>query len=610
MQNVLTTTRINLALHKFYIKRAWKELRKNRKYQLINLALVVAVLLFIITDQKYIFFHLTFLILIYGAFIWSLLSFVYHAGFWIPVITIAMLLAVNNGVSTVSDLIDLLFLTLIVFVVFGLARKRTIAEKGRQASETSYRRLVELTFESVFIVVDEKIASVNSHAIKLFKAADGEELIGKPIREFLHPSGFERFKLLTQSAIDSNGELGLFEEQLVRLDNTYVDIEAVGLVITYREKQGIQFILRDITERKQAEEVIRLSIAKFQGLVETAPDVIIFCEQNGVITLVNAQAERMFGYKCEELIGNSIDLLFPDRLWEKHYLHRTNSQSSPQPLEMGAGLSLVGRHRDGYEFPINVKLSPVFTEKGLNFMTIIRDINDREQAEQHIIHAARLVALGQMSAVLAHELNNPLQIIKGYLELILDFPLEPGEKESYLQTIRQQIDRLHDGCWRVLDYARLKQEPRKPVALADLLRQVLTLADKQRQQSGIRIVLDFQDVPQVLVVPGLVFQVFLNLVINALESANKKNDDHLRIELKSEEGLVKVSFTTYGATIPSNDLPHIFEPFYTTKPDSSGLGLWISRYLVGKNKGTLDAKNLLNGLGVVFTVKFPPVTTI
>jgi two-component system NtrC family sensor kinase len=139
-----------------------------------------------------------------------------------------------------------------------------------------------------------------------------------------------------------------------------------------------------------------------------------------------------------------------------------------------------------------------------------------------------------------------------------------------------------------------------------LIKEVLTLTGKQLQQSQIRVELDFQDVPPVLIAPDPLVQVFLNLVINAIESTtSNEGDKSLHIKLGTDDDQIYISFTSNGPSIPAEDLPHIFEPFYSTKLEGSGLGLWISHNLVEQYDGRLMARNLPDEEGVVFTVSFP-----
>lgn len=585
-------------------KRVWKELRKNKRFLFIDLALFVTGFLLFLTDEKKILLNLMFMLLIYGAFFWSLLAFVYRVGLWIPVATISLFLAVIQGDINGIELIDIPMLGFILLMVFGIARRRTSAEKSLRASEKQYKRLVELAFESIIILVDEKFVFVNTQAVKLFNATCEADLIGDSIGKYLHPASFEGFRVWAGRMIHETVELPLFEDQFVRPDHTYVDAEIAGLVITYQNQPALLFVIRDITARKQAEKALRESYIKYQELLESAPDAIIVSDRDGNITLVNAQTEAIFGYSRRELIGKSVELLLPHDLQEMYLQYRICCITSPKLHHLGNEFDFFGRRKDGSELPIDVKISRFFTEDGLRITTIIRDVTERKEAEEQVVRAARLAALGQMSTALAHELNNPLQIIKGYLDIILDFPTQLEERNSYLQIIRQQINRMDEDAQNILNYSRPRQKPSQLVHVTDLIGQVLTLADKQLRQCGLHVVQEFEEVPPILAAPDSLVQVFLNMVINAAESSREVGS-LLRIALKAKDDEVTLSFITTGPTIPDKDLPYIFDPFFTTKPGGTGLGLWISRNLVEQNQGSLNAQNLADGEGVVFTVAFP-----
>ena len=181
----------------------------------------------------------------------------------------------------------------------------------------------------------------------------------------------------------------------------------------------------DITERKRLEE-------RFRRVVESAPNAIVMINPAGEIVMVNAQAERVFGYSREELLGQPVEMLVPRTISRSSPGNADEFFADPQPRPMGAGRDLFGLKKDGSEFPVEIGLNPIETEDGTMVLSAIVDITERKTAEAalkesqdrlqelhaELLHVSRLSAMGQMAAMVAHELNQPLTAISNYMEAV------------------------------------------------------------------------------------------------------------------------------------------------------------------------------------------------
>jgi len=171
---------------------------------------------------------------------------------------------------------------------------------------------------------------------------------------------------------------------------------------------------------------------RFRLVVEAAPSAMVMVDRTGAIVMVNAQAERMFGYPRDQLLGQSVEILVPARYRAHHPGLRETFHGHPRTRPMGAGRELYGLRKDGSEFPIEIGLNPIETDEGLMVLSSIVDITERKSAEAalrdsdrrlqelhaELLHVSRLSAMGQMAAMVAHELNQPLTAISNYMEAI------------------------------------------------------------------------------------------------------------------------------------------------------------------------------------------------
>src|SRR6185369_8517588 len=206
----------------------------------------------------------------------------------------------------------------------------------------------------------------------------------------------------------------------LRKDGTEFPIEISLSPLETEEGLLVSSAIRDITDRKKAEE-------KFRGLLESAPDAMVIVDRRGRIVLINAQTERLFRYKRHELLGQSVETLVPERLRAKHPALRGGYFEAPKPRPMGGGVDLFGLRRDGTEFAAEISLSPIETPEGTLVTAAIRDITDRKQMEERMQQANRLKS--EFLANMSHELRTPLNAIIGFAELMHDRLVDPGSPE-------------------------------------------------------------------------------------------------------------------------------------------------------------------------------------
>ena len=358
-------------------------------------------------------------------------------------------------------------------------------------------------------------------------------------------------------------------------------------------------------EEARIREIIR-SENTTRAILEAATEGVLIVRRDGRIARVNRRTEEMFGYARDELVGQSLEMLVPERLATGHAAHRASYFTSPRSRMMGHGLQLFGRRRDGIEFPVEVGLSHITTEDGPLGIALITDISERVNLERSARQAEKLAAIGTLAAGLAHEINNPIGIISTRIEAML---LEAGDA-GLAQETREDLKVLHRNAMRVVDITRrvltLARSPsaeRVAVDLNVVVEDAVALLRKQLSKEGVEITTELA--PKLLSIrgsPGSLQEVLLNLVLNAAQSITDRGRVVLRTA--STASGVEVSVEDTGCGIPADKLETIFDPFYTTKPHGTGLGLSVSLNIVREHGGTIDVKSE-PGRGTTFIVRLP-----
>jgi len=563
-----------------------------------------------------------------------------------------------------------------------------------------------------------------------------------------------------------------------------------------------------------SDEISAPADAKFQHLLESAPDALVIVDDTGRIVIANHQAEALFGYDRSELIGQSVDLLLPEHLRAVHMHHRADYMSEPRTRPMRSGYTLKARRKDGSEFPTEVSLSPLQTENGLLITSVIRDVTERTRsaeqlerrvarrtahlnallelskdllpargldtllqramshtmtlvpeatcgaiylyeaasnrlaprassgfsqlpaphvptalgalglaftsrctqianstaefmaltpdltdeqklqllralnlrelptgalaiplvahdqavgvvlllrnrgsgpfatearptlegmanltaaaileersvrraatlssqlanleeqqralterlssAEAAILQAARLAAVGQLAAAIAHEINNPLYAARNALYLLEDEPHEQDGASNYLAIAREQLTRIAGIIQRMRDFYRPARGDLAPANINQLVEDTLALAVLNTRHVAIEMIFTpDHTLPNVLCNADQLRQVFLNLVLNAIEAMPNGGTITVRTIAGPTVALIEIQDTGIG--IPDDIRSHLFEPFFTNKPNGTGLGLSISAHIVTQHGGQIEVEST-EGQGSVFRIVLP-----
>jgi two-component system sensor kinase FixL len=395
-------------------------------------------------------------------------------------------------------------------------------------------------------------------------------------------------------------EGGGFEERHWSPLNSPVFGENCELVYIIHSVQDVTQ-LRELGDRVRLEQQLRSSEARWQSVIESAVDGIVVIDAKGRVEAFNPAAERLFGYTEAELVGQNVNVLMPSPYHAEHdgYLERYLSTGKAKII--GSGREVSGRRRDGTVFPVHLAVGEMTVQGERKFTGILHDLSARVRMEVQLREQAALAKLGEMAAVIAHEVKNPLAAIRGAIQVI-GGRLPAGSREAaVMKDIITRVDGLNGLMKDLLLFARPPQPRPAPVDITTIISSTADLLAEDPTMRRVQVAIE-GSAPPLIADAELLKIVFVNLLVNAAHAMEGGGTIH--VSITPVDGVCEVAFRDSGPGIQRDVLEKIFMPFFTTKPRGTGLGLPTVKRLVEAHAGSIRVECPAAG-GTMVTVCLP-----
>ena len=351
----------------------------------------------------------------------------------------------------------------------------------------------------------------------------------------------------------------------------------------------------------------------YKAILETTVDAIITIDSQGIVQTFNAAAEKIFGYRAEEVIGNNVKMLMPEPYQSEHDGYIGRYLKTGVPKIIGTGRQVNGLRKDGTEFPMDLAVSEVPLKDKKVFTGIIRDMTERILLEEQLVQSTKLAAVGRLISGIAHEVNNPVSIIKLHIASVMQNIESQKLPEDLIKTLRI-IQRQNNKIGQIIAglQAFSRQGSFSPdwVDVNQTVHTALRLVENTLQNQGIVYQATLSDsLPKVFLDPIRIEQVLLNLFNNAIEAMPGGGVLTVSTALEKDqtnEDWVVTRIRDTGTGIEEDHLTQLFDPFFTTKEvgEGTGLGLSVSYGLIQEHKGRIEVSSQ-RGKGTEFQIYLP-----
>ncbi len=559
---------------------------------------------------------------LFGAFIFACgtVHLIEAIIFWVPIYRVSALIKVMTAVvswGTVAALIPVmpraLALPRLEKINEDLAREnaeRRSAESALRESEARLRLALEGGHMGTWDWSLRDDALTWSASLETMHALEPGSFGGRfeEFKRLVHPDDVARVLAEIRRAVAEHDEYHL-EHRACLPDGRQVWMEARGRFIfdLKNRPERMVGVCADVTERKRAEQRFRLA-------VEASPNGMIMVDRTGRIILANTETEKMFGYPRDELMGQPIEVLVPERLRGHHPLHRQEFMKKPQTLLLGAGRDLYGRRKDGTEFPVEIGLNPIETDQGMVVLSAIADITDRKQAEEAIARANEQLKqkneeMEQFVYTVSHDLKSPLVTIRGFLGFLAE-DLAAGNHDQVqdgLRRIKGAAEHMSELIGQLLDSSRIGRIDLRPewIDVDEMLARIVSNLRDRLEQAGASMVVQ-PHLPPLHADRIRLTEVFDNLITNAIKYGCGGEDRRIEIGAVAHGNKLRYYVRDHGAGIDPAHHARVFGFFQRlgTAGEGTGVGLTIVARIMQIHGGRTWVESVPRH-GATFWLEFP-----
>lgn len=344
-----------------------------------------------------------------------------------------------------------------------------------------------------------------------------------------------------------------------------------------------------------------MASARWRAIIDAAVDGIIVIDSRGRIEAFNAAAERMFGYAEAEVVGQNVGVLMPEPHRTRHDGYIGHHLETGEKKIIGIGRAVNGMRRDGQVFPLHLSVGEFEIDGQMHFTGILHDLSRRAELEERLREATALARLGEMAAVIAHEVKNPLAAVRGAVQVI-GTRLPPQTNDgAIINEILARLDGLNDLIQDLLVFARPPAPKPVRIDLGRLVESVVVMLKRDPAFRDLDVTID-GEVPHARADANLLTVALQNLLINAGQAQQGRGT--VRVTLNAESDAIGIRIADDGPGIPAEIRADLFRPFKTTKARGTGLGMATAKRLIESQGGTI-AVDCPPPRGTVVTLTIP-----